>query len=153
MKKLTKKQIQTELRKLDSTSVFRIAKLAGVNIESRVDIMRFIEKYAPTQKVYRAAFRLTLCADHANQLKTIHNRTEQPIINAVNFMRRQVEDGSVDTNYGKILIEGKTSIYWAHPYYGHSDYNKHRAFKNDQKGRKAMRLINSILNRSKKQAA
>ncbi len=153
MKKLTKKQIQAELRKFDSTAVFRIAKLAGVNIESRVDVMRFVEKYAPTQKVYRAAFRLTLCADHANQLKTVHNGIEQPIMNAANFMREQVANGSIHANYGKILIEGSTSIYWAHPYYGRSDYNKHRAFKNDEKGRKAMNLINSILNRTKKQAA
>jgi hypothetical protein len=30
------------------------------------------------------------------------------------------------TNYYKVFILGNTGIYYAHPEYGHADYNKHR---------------------------
>lgn len=145
--KPTKKQIQETLRTLDSTKIFRIAKLSGVDINNRINVMRFVEKYAPTQKIERAAFRLTLCADHANQLKTVHNRIEQPISNAINYAKRQIENGAIRTNYGKILIEGNTRIYWAHPTHGHSDYNKSAAMPNTETNRRAATLINSILSK------
>lgn len=148
MKTVTKKQIQTELRKLDPTAVFRIAKLAGVNVENRVELMRFVEDNAPTKKVYNSAYRLTLCADQANQIKTVHNRIEQPIMDAADFMRRQISDGSMNTNYGKVLIEGNNNIYWAHTSHGHSDYNKSVAFKNTKQNRKVMDLINLMLKKS-----
>jgi len=32
------------------------------------------------------------------------------------------------TNYFKTLIFGNTGIYFAHPFYRHSDYNKSRLF-------------------------
>jgi hypothetical protein len=152
MKKLTKKYIQSVLRTMDSTQIFKLAKQYGIDIESRVDIMRFVEKFAPTQKIERDAFRLTLCTSHANQLKTIHGRLNQPIRSAVEFAKRQVNDGSTQTNYGKILIEGNTNIYWAHSGYGHSDYNKHIAFPNTERNRKAMDLINLMLNKSQQRA-
>ena len=33
---------------------------------------------------------------------------------------------AVDTNYFKLMVKGNTGIYYAHPAYGHADYNKHR---------------------------
>lgn len=148
MKSVTKKQIQVELRKQTSTAVFAIANKCGVDVTKRVDVMRFVEENAPTQKIYRSAFRLVLCADHANQLKTVHNRIDMPIADAIRYAKQQINDGSMSTNYGKILLEGNNNIYWASPSYGHSDYNKSVAFKNTDRNRKAMQLINSILRKS-----
>lgn len=50
-------------------------------------------------------------------------------------------------NYKKVLIEGNTHIYWAHPYYGHSDYNKSIWRKNTPENRVKMQIINNFLNK------
>jgi hypothetical protein len=51
------------------------------------------------------------------------------------------------TPYFKILIEGNTGIYYASPYYGHSDYNKHRVFDKNEQTLKIMKLFNAIVSR------
>lgn len=50
-------------------------------------------------------------------------------------------------NYKKILIEGNTHIYWAHPYYQHKDYNKSIWRKNTPENRVKMQIINNFLNK------
>lgn len=50
-------------------------------------------------------------------------------------------------NYKKILIEGNTHIYWAHPYYQHQDYNKSIWRKNTPENRAKMQIINNFLNK------
>ena len=49
------------------------------------------------------------------------------------------------TNYFKVLIEGNTGIYYAHPFYGHNDYNKSRVFDKNPQTLKLMHLFNSII--------
>lgn len=49
------------------------------------------------------------------------------------------------SNYFKILIEGNTGIYYAHPDYQHSDYNKSRIFDKNEETLKLMHLFNSIV--------
>lgn len=51
------------------------------------------------------------------------------------------------TPYFKILIEGKTGIYYASPVFGHEDYNKARIFDKNEKTLKLMRLFNAIVTR------
>lgn len=51
------------------------------------------------------------------------------------------------TGYFKVLIEGNTSIYYASPVYGHSDYNKSRVFEKNAETLKLMQLFNSIINK------
>lgn len=51
----------------------------------------------------------------------------------------------IETNYLKIMIEGNTGIYLAHPVYNHSDYNKCRLFNKNEKTIKLMNLYNSII--------
>ena len=50
-------------------------------------------------------------------------------------------------NYRKVLIDGSTRIYWAHPLYKHQDYNKSVFGLNTPANRKRMQLINAILNK------
>lgn len=50
-------------------------------------------------------------------------------------------------DYRKVLIEGYTRIYWAHPEYKHRDYNKSVFGFNTTTNRKRMQLINAILNK------
>jgi hypothetical protein len=143
--KITKKEIHSVLRTMDSTQIFRIAKLSGVDVSKSFNVTKFIENYAPTQRIARAAYRLGMCADHKNQMKAVHGRLNQPIRKAVAFAKEQVAKGTHRTSYGKILIEGNSNIYWASPAYGHSDYNKHIAFPNTLRNRKVMQLINAFI--------
>lgn len=59
----------------------------------------------------------------------------------------------INTNYFKTMIEGSTGIYYAHPYYGHSDYNKSRLFDKTPETMKLMDLFNSYFSRKIKIAA
>lgn len=40
----------------------------------------------------------------------------------------EYEKSIINTNYHKVMIEGHTGIYLAHPHYQHSDDNKRRVF-------------------------
>lgn len=51
------------------------------------------------------------------------------------------------TNYHKIMIEGNTGIYLAHPGYKHSDYNKTRLFDKNEKTLKLMHLYNKLVSK------
>jgi hypothetical protein len=51
------------------------------------------------------------------------------------------------TNYQKILIEGNTGIYLAHPVYQHLDYNKSRIFDKNATTLKLMAIYNTIVTR------
>lgn len=51
------------------------------------------------------------------------------------------------TNYQKILIEGNTGIYLAHPIYQHLDYNKSRIFDKNATTLKLMAIYNTIVTR------
>ena len=55
---------------------------------------------------------------------------------------------SISTNYHKIMIEGNTGIYLAHPSYQHSDYNKSRLFNKTEKTLKLMDLFNKIISKN-----
>jgi hypothetical protein len=70
---------------------------------------------------------------------------KESIQEARDYAKKQIEEGAVGTNYIKVLIEGNTHIYWAHPGYGHSDYNKGKAMPNTPKHREAAREINRML--------
>ncbi len=54
---------------------------------------------------------------------------------------------SKGTNYFKVLIEGNSGIYYAHPIHQHNDYNKSRIFDKNAETLKLMKLFNSIVNK------
>lgn len=54
----------------------------------------------------------------------------------------------IDSNYFKIMIEGNSGIYLAHPVYQHQDYNKHRMFDKTEKTIRLMNLYNTIVNKN-----
>lgn len=62
---------------------------------------------------------------------------------AIELLRNS--QGLKNTNYFKILIEGNKNIYYAHPEYGHEDYNKSIAFPKNTKTLRLMYLVNTIL--------
>jgi len=50
------------------------------------------------------------------------------------------------TNYYKVFILGNTGIYYAHPIYGHADYNKTRVCNITPYTKRLMNYFNNLLN-------
>ena len=65
------------------------------------------------------------------------------------LVNKDIEDGTINTNYGKIFIQGNKHIYYAHPYYQHYDYNKHRAMPNTPKHWKVAQGLNKLIEQAK----
>lgn len=150
MKKVTKKQIKETLRTGNATSIFQIAAKCGVNTSNRNEVRRFIENNAPSKKIISAAYKLAYFPDDFKHFRCYRGAYENsplrmPITDTIRFAKSQKKDGSINTNYGKILIEGNDHIYWASPVYKHSDYNKSVALKNTEKNRNLMCVINAYL--------
>lgn len=132
MEKITKKHIQKVLRTEDPTQIFRIYVKATGEKADRAKVYEFIRAYAPTVRVFKAAYNLAYPSrslplalyekdfaasvaygkDNRRQLVMQHWRDE---------VRRGVD------GYTKRPIMGHTWLYWASPVYGHDDYNKSRA--------------------------
>lgn len=65
------------------------------------------------------------------------------ITDAIEYTDRQINNGTIHTNYVKIFIQGNTHIYGAHPHYQHSDYNKFVAMPNTPKHWKVAQQLNA----------
>ncbi len=64
---------------------------------------------------------------------------------SIEAVERDIAAGTHLTNYGKMFIQGKTNIYYAHPFYKHSDYNKWKAMPNTPKHWKIAQELNKKL--------
>lgn len=129
-KTITKKEIVSVIRTQDPTQIYRfyhhIYGIKPVNVE----VCKFIQQFAPTDKLYNAAYDIThysgrkfrLIADMDEYRK--HVEWEKAHIRqlAMQKLRREIARG-VDS-YTKRPIMGKTNLYFASPVYGHRDYNK-----------------------------
>jgi len=60
-------------------------------------------------------------------------------------MLLEISKKNKNTNYYKTLIEGKTSIYFANPIYGHSDYNKTFFCEKNEKTVKLIGIFNKMV--------
>ena len=68
--------------------------------------------------------------------------------NAKAMVQRDIEDGTILTNYAKRFIQGNKNIYYAHPEHMHSDYNKVLSMVNTSKNWKAALKLNRLLDGS-----
>lgn len=150
-KRITKKAIKETLRTLDTTKIFRIAKLAGVNVANRSELFDWIKSNAPTQKIESEAYHLSYNAGFERERFLANVDAKNPIYNnnwrvleAVEYAKYQKNRGF--DNYSKVLIIGDTFIYWASPIFKHKDYNKSTAFKNTAENRAKAEKINKYLN-------
>lgn len=139
MKKITKKSIELAVRNNDATALFAMFQGDRQKVHAAVSGLMI-------QKLAKRAYDLAYGKQHKftyRPEKQIHSKQ----VRAILFAKEQVKDGSIKTNYAKVLIEGNNNIYWAHPSYGHSDYNKSRAFENTQANRMLATKINAYLNK------
>jgi hypothetical protein len=79
--------------------------------------------------------------DEANKKQFVR----ESIKKSIEAVERDIAAGNHLTNYGKMFIQGNTNIYYAHPFYKHSDYNKWRAMPNTPKHWKIAQELNKKL--------
>lgn len=108
-----------------------------------------LKQYEPQYKAYISAKEL-----YNIELERVAKIQQKKAIkaerqNAIEFVELQINDGTINTNYKKVLILGNTNIYFAHPSYQHSDYNKHKAMRNTPQNRKLAKELNNKLGYNK----
>jgi len=133
----TKKSIELAVRNNDVTALFAMFKGNRSKVFEAVSGIMI-------KKLSKRAYDLAYSRQHKftyRPEKQIHSKQ----IRAILFAKEQVKSGSIKTNYAKTLIKGNLNIYWAHPVYGHSDYNKSLAFENTESNRILASKINSFL--------
>lgn len=144
--KITKKTIATELKSLDITRTYRIAKICGVNLKNKMYLYNWIKINAPTEKVKNKAYEIAFESDRKKMVKKglfIPSKPQNRVLKTISHAK--VEMTEKRGRYSKILIFGNTNIYWASPIYQHSDYNKSIAMPRTTKNEKLSNLINRIL--------
>lgn len=94
-----------------------------------------------------AEYKAIVSKKNERELLRVTNST--PAESNVQKVRRLLSQSlkAINGNYLKVLIEGKTGIYYAHPVHGHSDYNKSRVFDKTPETIRLMNLFNSIIDR------
>ena len=136
---MNKKEIQSVLRTLNRTAIFKAAKQKGVDVSNRGAVQTFIKTFAPTVRVARKACDIAFLNDKADYSRY----TPNTIGSVFAYAKRQKAEGY--SPYSKMLIIGNKNIYWASPSYGHADYNKSIALPNTERNRRAAVLINHYL--------
>lgn len=71
---------------------------------------------------------------------------KESIQKAQEMAERDIANGTIFTNYGKRFIMGNKNIYYAHPEYRHSDYNKAQVMPNTPKHWAVAEQLNAIIN-------
>ena len=136
---MNKKEIQSVLRTLNRTAIFKAAKQHGVNVQNRWNVVQFIKDYAPSLRVKRKALDIAFCHEKHDYSRC----TPNTILSEFNYAKLQKKAGR--SSYSKMLIIGNKNIYWASPEYGHADYNKSIALPNTERNRRAATIINHYL--------
>lgn len=127
MKKLTKKQIEV-IQNIDKPQCEKryfhgnTKTIHGIPI---IDWVQIIEKKIEREKR--------------------KNHLPKPSILQKFKMMVEISKKNKNTNYQKTLIEGKTSIYFANPIYGHSDYNKSIFCEKNEKTLKLIGLFSKMV--------
>lgn len=125
--KLNKSHICKVLRTCDRTLIFRLYfKLYG--FIDRNAIYNFIVQYSPNKRVRSFAYTLAYDSPHSyieNCYKGIHGYySPLPLSHVINYVKSMLKRKF--DNYSKIPVLGKTHLYFANPFFLHSDYNKVR---------------------------
>lgn len=129
-KTITKKQIVSVIRTQDATQIYRLYHhIYGIKPVD-VEVCKFIQQFAPTDKIYNAAYDIAChCARkyHSNLSLGEFNKYREwkkANIRQIVMQRLRYEITRGVDGYTKRPIMGDTNLYFASPVYGHNDYNK-----------------------------
>ena len=146
--KATEKKLHDILKnfiaKKNLTELCKELKKAGV--VRRVDISRLFHEHYSSKYLKSKGIDIvkTVWSDLQHDLD---NKEKECIFENPNNLLQELTINKNSGNYKKVLIEGDTHIYWAHPYYRHDDYNKSIWRKNTPENRVKMQIINNFLNK------
>lgn len=139
--KLTKKQI-SEIRGLTLASVSYV-KIHG-NSKRIGSLPVELFKEIRFKKYNRSLGNIIIDKDTVINEYTLRVR-KSDVTRTIEQLRYNLTN--IGTNYLKMLIEGNTGIYLAHPYHKHSDYNKCRMFDKNEKTLHLMNIYNTVIYR------
>lgn len=132
-KRITVKQIKSVLRGMNPTEVFRLYfQIYGGKVE-RMAVMKFIEKYAPSQKVSKNAYYIAYAKNTNKPIPTDQSRKSFAWKEAnakhlaIEALKEHTEIWRTNPAYAKRPMMGNTHLWFCSPIYGFSDYNKWRA--------------------------
>ena len=129
-KRITVKQIQSVLRGMNPTEIFRLYfQIYGGKVE-RTDVFKFIKKYAPSQKVSRNAYNIAYAKNSNKPIST--DQTRKAIAwkaanakhLAIEALKEHIEVWKTNPAYAKRPMMGNINLWFCSPVYGFSDYNK-----------------------------
>ena len=125
-KNITKKQIVATLRSQDRTAIYRLVHIIYGGKPTNMQVYKFIQEFAPTQAIYRNAYKMTIDYSINRHLRDFKKEAEFEAANirhiCVKMFFDELERG-ID-NYSKRPMLGHTHLYFCSPVYGHNDYNK-----------------------------
>lgn len=125
---ISKKNIQSVLRTMDATKIFRLVHIIYGGKVERMKVYDFIKEFAPTNKVWDAAYWIAYTRNEIRPEEEwkLHNafrfRQANQKHEAIQCLRENLQD--VHSPYAKRPMMGHTHLYFCSPVYGHRDYNK-----------------------------
>ena len=138
---MTKKEIQSVLRTLNRTAIFKAAKQEGVDVSNREAVVRFIEAFAPSKKVRSKAWSIAL----GRNKRDYSRYTPNTIGSEFEFAKWQ--KANLPPSRYQHLIVHKRTIYWVPLEHTNEDCNQCMciALPNSERNRRAAVLINHYL--------
>ena len=123
---ISKKRIQQVLRTLDRTQIFRLYNKIYGNID-RSGIYDFINKFAPNNRVYHAAFNLAFRKEEHNYSmdedgKSWQYQQANKYHIAMDWFRYYINNQN--SPYSKRPIIHGSYLFFVSPIYGMDDYNR-----------------------------
>ena len=123
---ISKKRIQQVLHTMDRTQIFRLYKKKYGNID-RSGIYDFINKFAPNNRVYHAAFNLAFRKDEHDYSmdqdgKSWQYTQENKYHIAMQWFRYYIKN--INSPYTKRPIIHGSYLFFVSPIYGMDDYNR-----------------------------
>lgn len=123
---ISKKRIQQVLRTLDRTQIFRLYHQIYGNID-RSGIYDFINKFAPNNRVYNAAFNLAFRKEEQDYSMDVDGKSwqynhENKCHIAMQWFRYYIKN--LKSPYTKRPIIHGSYLFFVSPIYGMDDYNR-----------------------------
>lgn len=137
-KRITREEIQTAIRGQNTTKIFMLCKLVN-GTAKRGAVCRFIEEYAPTLRLKRAALHLsyyahfmrpphfTLTPEQRNKEWAKEREAERTNVvqRAAGLFRRELRLHDEGCKYARpLFVHNGRALYLAAVAYGLQDYNK-----------------------------
>lgn len=141
-----KAAIRLYMANRDFTAFCKVLKMLGIVTRNEIyEVIKkhYSDKYFTKKTGHSAYYTAYVLLSGDLDDKQRHNKEGLTSLNFVQEMKANKEAGA----YKKILIIGKTQIYWASPIYGHDDYNKAVWRENTPENRRKMEIINNFLNK------